>query len=50
MLWPLSQDYNEAIQSPAVNFADADLQRGGPAVWDVSDQWHPAADVSGLLE
>ena len=26
--WPLSQDYNEAIQSPASNFADADLKRG----------------------
>ena len=28
MPWPLSQDYNEAIQSPATNFADADLKRG----------------------
>ena len=28
MSWPLSQDYNEAIQSPARNFADADLKRG----------------------
>jgi serine/threonine protein kinase len=28
MSWPLSQDYNEAIQSPARNFTDADLQRG----------------------
>ena len=28
MPWPLSQDYNEAIQSPASNFADADLSRG----------------------
>jgi Protein kinase domain len=26
--WPLSQDYNEAIQSPASNFSDADLKRG----------------------
>jgi hypothetical protein len=25
MSWPLSQNYNEAIQSPATNFADADL-------------------------
>ena len=24
MSWPLSQDYNEAIQSPATNFADAE--------------------------
>ena len=32
MPWPLSQDYNEAIQSPATNFADADLQTGKPAV------------------
>jgi hypothetical protein len=30
MPWPLSQDYNEAIQSPAVNFADPDLCRGRP--------------------
>jgi PEGA domain len=28
MPWPLPQDYNEAIQSPAANFADADLKRG----------------------
>ena len=28
MPWPLSQDYNEAIQSPATNFADHDLKRG----------------------
>ena len=28
MSWPLSQDYNEAIQTPASNFADPDLQRG----------------------
>ena len=30
--WPLSQDYNEAIQSPASNFADPDLKRGQPFV------------------
>ncbi len=28
MSWPLSQDYNEAIQSPASNFSDPDLKRG----------------------
>src|SRR5215475_9842657 len=28
MAWPLSQDYNEAIQSPASNFADPELRRG----------------------
>src|SRR5271165_3679107 len=28
MAWPVSQDYNEAIQSPATNFADADLKCG----------------------
>jgi WD40 repeat protein len=28
MSWPLSQDYNEAIQSPATNFTDADLRKG----------------------
>jgi hypothetical protein len=28
MGWPLSQDYNEAVQSPASNFADADLRLG----------------------
>jgi serine/threonine protein kinase len=28
MGWPLSQDYNEAIQSPERNFADSDLRRG----------------------
>jgi hypothetical protein len=31
MPWPLSQDYNEAIQSPESSFADAEL-RGGQAV------------------
>src|SRR6266571_805941 len=31
MNWPLSQDYNEAIQSPARNFAAADLKRGAVA-------------------
>ncbi len=31
MPWPLSQDYNEAIQSPAANFADADLKKGQAA-------------------
>jgi hypothetical protein len=28
MAWPLSQDYNEAVQLPASNFADPDLRRG----------------------
>ncbi|HEX5268927.1 MAG TPA: hypothetical protein VFW33_00505 [Gemmataceae bacterium] len=28
MGWPLSQDYNEAVQNPAVNCADPDLRRG----------------------
>ncbi len=28
MAWPLSQDYNEAIQSPKSNFADPALRRG----------------------
>src|SRR5262249_5876609 len=32
MGWPLSQDYNEAVQSPERNFADPDLRRGEVAV------------------
>ncbi|HKI30445.1 MAG TPA: hypothetical protein VKA46_01040, partial [Gemmataceae bacterium] len=28
MSWPLSQDYNEAVQTPAGNFADPDLKSG----------------------
>jgi hypothetical protein len=28
MVWPLSQDYNEAIQNPGSCFADADLRTG----------------------
>src|SRR2546423_3868236 len=32
MPWPSSQDYNEAIQSPADAFADPDLMGGEPAV------------------
>src|SRR5438093_12847487 len=31
MPWPQSQDYNEAIQSPLISFADPEL-RGGQAV------------------
>jgi formylglycine-generating enzyme required for sulfatase activity/WD40 repeat protein len=31
MAWPLSQDYNEAIQNPLTSFSDAEL-RGGDAV------------------
>src|SRR4051812_16283031 len=29
MAWPLSQDYNEAVQSPA-NFSDPELKAGRP--------------------
>lgn len=32
MGWPLSQDYNEAVQSPERNFADPDLRRGEAVV------------------
>jgi formylglycine-generating enzyme required for sulfatase activity len=32
MSWPLSQDYNEAIQSPGRNFSDPDLRGGEVAV------------------
>src|SRR5262245_3484245 len=32
MGWPMSQDYNEAVQSPARNFADPDLRRGEAVV------------------
>ena len=28
MPWPLSQDYNEAIQTPSVSFSDSDLRQG----------------------
>jgi hypothetical protein len=28
MSWPLPQDYNEAVQSPAANFGDAELRQG----------------------
>ena len=31
MAWPLSQDYNEAIQNPGSAFSDAELRRGEPA-------------------
>jgi formylglycine-generating enzyme required for sulfatase activity len=31
MAWPLSQDYNEAIQDPATSFGDADLKQGEAA-------------------
>src|SRR5579859_6394353 len=32
MPWPLSQDYNEAIQNPATSFADPELRSGEAAV------------------
>jgi hypothetical protein len=32
MPWPLSQDYNEAIQDPATAFADAELRQGSPVL------------------
>ncbi len=32
MSWPLPQDYNEAIQSPHVNFSDPELRAGGPVL------------------
>ena len=28
MPWPLAQDYNEAIQSPATSFSDTELRQG----------------------
>jgi WD40 repeat protein len=31
MAWPLSQDYNEAIQDPASSFADPELKQGSAA-------------------
>ena len=32
MSWPLSQDYNEAVQNPDTNFADPDLRWGTAAI------------------
>jgi formylglycine-generating enzyme required for sulfatase activity len=32
MSWPLPQDYNEAIQSPAARLADEELRRGQPVL------------------
>jgi len=32
MAWPLSQDYNEAIQNPASSFVDVELRGGQPVV------------------
>jgi WD40 repeat protein len=32
MSWPLSQDYNEAIQNPVTSLGDADLKKGHPAL------------------
>ncbi len=29
MAWPMSQDYNEAIQNPQLCFGDPELKRGG---------------------
>src|SRR5262245_8386861 len=31
MVWPLSQDYNEAIQSPDACFGDPELRQAEPA-------------------
>src|SRR5271170_8415351 len=32
MTWPLSQDYNEAVQDPSFSFSDAELKQGQPVV------------------
>ncbi len=32
MTWPLSQDYNEAIQNPATSLGDPQLKKGEPAL------------------
>jgi len=32
MSWPISQDYNEAVQSPQTSFADPELRAGEVAV------------------
>src|SRR6516162_2358313 len=32
MPWPLSQDYNEAVQNPGVAFADPELKGGQPVL------------------
>jgi hypothetical protein len=33
--WPLSQDYNEAVQSPRTSFGDPELRQGAPALGPV---------------
>jgi hypothetical protein len=30
--WPTPQDYNEAVQTPATSFSDADLRQGQPVI------------------
>lgn len=32
MNWPQSQDFNEAVQNPRLNFSDPELQQGQPAL------------------
>ena len=43
MTWPLSQDYNEAIQDPSTSFGDPEL-RGGEAFVKEVDQNAVQAD------
>ena len=36
MVWPISQDYNEAIQDPASSFADPELKQGEASAADLA--------------
>jgi hypothetical protein len=53
MGWPLSQDYNEAIQNLHLSFADADLRTArkcGGSVSDGSDICNRRATVQALVK
>ena len=49
MPWPMSQDYNEAIQEPASSFTDFDLRHGEAVVnamgLPVPCSWRPPRAV-----
>jgi WD40 repeat protein len=50
MSWPLSQDYNEAIQDPATSFADAELRRGEPTLNALGLPWPRSGNFADVYE
>src|SRR5205085_9398117 len=48
--WPLSQDYNEAIQGPPTCFADPELRQGRPALGPLGLPLPRSGNVADVYE